>query len=306
MKLSFGVIALSLMVAACASTPKPAEKRAPASVDCSQLTTQKKVWDANDLQLKCGDLTVEKLQAMALTAQQTGDWGPLNNLFNHGLNMSSLPIGYSAGKGIPFPILKNEALNKALEALTADHWRGKIFFDSGDPTQSHGLNRISPLYLLGPFRHYTPMAAFQTYLLTPDDAKGIFTQPQLATGITSNYVVLNYALPKEKMGDPAIDKARDPAVETVLTLNYPAGAPVFDVMVAVPGKYGPVYVGKTWLGKYDLHQKGHPFTARNVDQLIAWYFLDFNQGALDAQMGNDWSTETALSEAAIHERKTPL
>jgi len=55
--------------------------------------------------------------------------------------------------------------------------------------------------------------------------------------------------------------------------------------VAVKGKYGPVFIGKTWLGKYD---KQGEFTAFNPDKLIAWYFLDFNDGALKEQQEKHW------------------
>ena len=60
---------------------------------------------------------------------------------------------------------------------------------------------------------------------------------------------------------------------------------VYDVQVAVKGKYGPVFIGKTWLGKYD---KQGAFTASNPDKLIAWYFLDFNDGALKEQQEQHW------------------
>ena len=68
---------------------------------------------------------------------------------------------------------------------------------------------------------------------------------------------------------------------------------VYDVMVAVKGKYGPIFVGKTWLGKYD---KNGEFTASNPDKLAARYFLDFNEGALKEQSEHHWdgSTEELL------------
>ena len=56
------------------------------------------------------------------------------------------------------------------------------------------------------------------------------------------------------------------------------------MQVAVKGKYGPVFIGKTWLGKYD--KQG--FTASNPDKLIAWYFLDFNDGGLKEQQEKHW------------------
>jgi hypothetical protein len=49
---------------------------------------------------------------------------------------------------------------------------------------------------------------------------------------------------------------------------------------SVKGKYGPVFVGKTWFGKYD--DKGE-FTAHDPDKIIDYYFLDFNEAAVKEQ-----------------------
>ena len=70
------------------------------------------------------------------------------------------------------------------------------------------------------------------------------------------------------------------AQETALTKVQ-----VYDLQVAVKGKYGPVFVGKTWVGKYDKEGK---FTATNLDKLIARYFIDFNEEALREQRENHW------------------
>ena len=51
---------------------------------------------------------------------------------------------------------------------------------------------------------------------------------------------------------------------------------MYDAQVAVRGKYGPIFIGKTWLGKYD---KNGEFTAFDPNQTVAWYFLDFNDTA---------------------------
>jgi len=56
-------------------------------------------------------------------------------------------------------------------------------------------------------------------------------------------------------------------------------------MVAVPGKYGPVFIGKTWLGKY---HEDRSFEAKDKNQLIAWFFLDFSGKALEAQKEKHW------------------
>ena len=178
---------------------------------------------------------------------EDGDFTSLNTLFSHALTMDSLPIGYAAGAGT------RVFGTDILDMLTGDNWRGKIFY-SGSKTASHGLNRIRQ-YLAVPNSPIQPLAAFKTYMLD---------KYPLTPEATSNVVILNYAHPNYV--DFFISK-------------------VFDVMVAVPGKYGPVYIGKTWMGYYDNHDK---FVTPFADHLLAWYFLDFNQGALDEQKANHW------------------
>jgi hypothetical protein len=83
-------------------------------------------------------------------------------------------------------------------------------------------------------------------------------------------VVLNYSDPLTK-----------PYVQELLVTKIRG----FDAMVAVRGKYGPVFVGKTWLGKYD--KKGE-FIASDPDKLAGWYFLDFNTEAVEEQRKSHW------------------
>jgi hypothetical protein len=87
----------------------------------------------------------------------------------------------------------------------------------------------------------------------------------VATRAKSNLVVLNYSHPTTK---PYL-------LETLATQVHG-----YDVMVAVKGKYGPVFVGKTWLGKYD---GAGEFTAHDPDKIIGYYFLDFNEAAVREQ-----------------------
>jgi hypothetical protein len=60
---------------------------------------------------------------------------------------------------------------------------------------------------------------------------------------------------------------------------------VIDIMVAVRGRYGPVFVGKTWLGKYD---RNGAFRATHPAKPAARYFLDFNPAALKEQREMHW------------------
>jgi uncharacterized YccA/Bax inhibitor family protein len=58
----------------------------------------------------------------------------------------------------------------------------------------------------------------------------------LAPGAKSNLVVLSYP---------------DPETRPYLVERALARIQVYDIQVAVKGKYGPVFIAKTWLGKYD-------------------------------------------------------
>ncbi len=221
-----------------------------------QALNNGQLWDAQDPSLKRGDLTIWKLQQMA----QAKKYDELNRLFNSGVSLSAVPVGYAAGAGARVLDLPTELGLTALDTLTGSNWRGKIFFKSANPRESHGLNRIKQ-QLIGFSEPIVPMEAFTTSLLD---------QHILAPEVTSNFVVLNYAHPK----------TRPYWQEIVLT-----EVQVYDVMVAVPGKFGPVYVGKTWLGHYGKNDEFHAF---ETSTLIAWYFLDFNQEALVDQQANHW------------------
>ena len=215
-------------------------------------------YNHNDPDLKTGEggLTVWKLQEMA----QEKQFDELNKLFNNGLNMNGLPVGYAAGAAAGVLEVDKKIIADALDCLTGKNWRGKIFFSSNDRKVSKGRNRIRKSLLL-PHFPIVPMAKFDTRLLD--------SHP-LASESKSNLVILNYADPQ----------TRPFWQEIVLT-----GVQVYDVMVAVKGKYGPVFVGKTWLGAYD---KNGEFTAFDPDRLIARYFLDFNDGALREQQEKHW------------------
>jgi hypothetical protein len=256
-----------MLIAACAhqgvqstTSTSPNGTRMPAAGDVAGGQLR----NASDPSLKQGDLTVWKLQEMA----QKKQYDQLNALFNSGVSLDSLPVGYAAGTGARVLDLPTELGVTVLDSLTGRSWRGKIFFKSGDPRESHGLNRINE-DITGITKNIMPMAAFTTSLLD---------HSTLVPDVTSNFVVLNYAHPKTKPY----------WLEIALQ-----GIQVYDVMVAVPGKYGPVYVGKTWLGRYDQNAVFTPF---ETNILVAWYFLDFNPDALSEQTANHWdnSVETPI------------
>ena len=213
-------------------------------------------YDDPSLRTGAGGLTVWTLHEMA----QRKQFKELNDLFNNGLTMNSLPVGLAAGAAARVLDIDNKTIAEALDSFTGKNWRGKVFFPSNNKTVSEGRNRIKASMLL-PHSPIVPMCKFDTKLLD--------SHP-LAPDAKSNLVILNYAHVKTR---------------PYLQEQALAKVPVYDVQVAVKGKYGPVFIGKTWLGKYD---KQGEFTASNPDKLIAWYFLDFNDGALKEQQEKHW------------------
>ena len=228
-------------------------------------------YDHNDPSLKtgAGGLTVWVLQEMA----KKKEFDDLDNLFDNGLTMNALPVGLAAGTAARVLDSDNKAIAEVLDCITGKNWRGKVFFTSNNKRVSKGRNRIRE-HLLRLNSPIVPMAKFDTLLLDSHT---------LAPGAKSNLVSLGYA-------DPL---TRPYWLERALTK-----IPVYDLMVAVKGKYGPVFVGKTWLGKYN--DKGE-FTASDPGNLIARYYLDFNEGAIEEQRERHWDgSKEELFEALPH------
>ena len=228
-------------------------------------------------------LDIWKLKEMA----HAGRFAELHDLFNNrGLNMKRLPVGYAAGTGTRV-LNTGGVAGQVINAITGASWKGKIYYRSENPSVSEGRNRIREKNLLGNSNMLgtlastvlpasrnsnaiAPVAAFVTKLLP--------THPLVASQTRSdqNLVILNYA-------DNVT--ARYP-VELILSRIQ-----VYDVMVAVPGRYGPVFIGKTWLGEYD---KNDHFEAVRGDHLMAWFFLDFNRAGVEEQLTNHWDGSTEL------------
>jgi hypothetical protein len=215
-------------------------------------------YDHNDSSLKtgAGGLTVWELQKMALEKR----YKELDELFDNGLNMNALPVGMSAGVGVATFDTDIKLVNEWLNVFAGKNWRGKIFFSSNDKAVSQGRNRIKAS-LINPRSPIVPMAKFTTKLV---DSYSV------APRAKSNMVILIYTDPLTK-----------PYLQELIGSKMNA----FDVQVAVKGKYGPVFIGKTWLGKYD---KNGEFTANDPDKVVARYFLDFNEGALKEQQESHW------------------
>jgi hypothetical protein len=258
---------------------KPARTMKPKARKSSRLAKGPR-YSHDDPTLGAGDggLTVWSLQEMA----QRNQFNELNKLFDNGLTMDQLPVGIAAGAGVPVLDFGSKLIAKVLDYITIDskyfkvdskqllgdwldyivgqNWRGKIFFPSTNGRASEGRNRIRA-FIAVPRSPIVPMCRFDTMLLD--------SHP-LARGAASNVVVLNYANPQ----------TRPYWLELLFSKLH-----VYDVQVAVRGKYGPIFIGKTWLGKYD---KNGEFTAFDPNQTVAWYFLDFNDAALKEQREEHW------------------
>src|SRR5215469_11302424 len=140
--------------------------------------------DDPNLKAGAGGLTVWTLQEMA------GDrrFDELNELFNNGLTMNSLPVGLAAGAAARVLDLDNKVIAEALDALTGKNWRGKVFFTSNNKRASEGRNRIRASLLL-PNSPIVPMCKFDTMLLD--------SHP-LTPEVKSNLVILNYSDPRTR------------------------------------------------------------------------------------------------------------
>jgi len=210
-------------------------------------------YDHDDPSLRTGDggFTIWDFQKMAQEKRLT----ELDELFNNGLTMNALPVGVCAGSVARVFDMNVAPIPEWLDWFAEKNWRGKIYFSSNNKRVSEGRNRVRSS-LVNPFSGFIPMCKFRTMLVDSH---------YLAPRAQSNIVVLDYS---------------DPLTEPYMLERLVKQIPLIDLMVAVKGKYGPVFIGKTWLGRYD--EKGE-FTASDPDKLSNWYFLDFNEGALKEQ-----------------------
>ena len=245
-------------------------------------------YEHDDPSLRTGEggLTVWSLLKMLHEKR----YDQLNRLFDNGLTMNSLPVGIAAGTGgttldmtflFPWAVafadlgygrwpmmdIGIDLINEYVSWFVPKLWRGKIFFPSNNKRVSEGRNRVRKSVDL--FSPFVPMVKFTTKLLD---------HHPVASGAKSNLVILNYADPQTKRY----------WVELIATAVH-----LYDVQVAVKGKYGPIFIGKTWLGKYD---DAGEFTAHDPNKIIAYYFLDFNEAAVKEQREHhlDGSAEEVL------------
>ena len=222
----------------------------------SQLFAQDRLFKHTDPE--CIDrsekaLTVDLLKKMVVDKQ----FEKLNDLFNNqGLNMESLPVGLSQGTGAGV-FGTSGTIGNFLEWAVERNWKGKLFHAGSSLIESTGENRMKQRIAFND--PISTMAPFKTQLLN---------KHSLVPNVKSNFVILNYH--------------KSFSVKPTLQERILSFIPVYDIMVAVKGKYGPIYVGKTWYGKYDENGE---FSTSFPNKLVAWYFLDFNKDAVKLNPG---------------------
>src|SRR5215471_12728831 len=143
-------------------------------------------YNYDDPSLRTGPdgLTVWTLRDMA----QGKQFDELNELFNNGLTMNSLPVGLAAGAAARVLDIDNKVIADALDTITGKNWRGKVFFSSDNKKVSKGRNRIKASVLL-PHSPIVPMCKFVTMLL---DSHPLVPEAK------SNVVILSYPDPETR------------------------------------------------------------------------------------------------------------
>ncbi len=263
---SFLILAVSLFMFSCAHHAKHAQSDSTVGRDVAAVATSPECDSYKNIQVTKSIITIELLQKLAECKQ----YDVLNDLYNNqSVHLDSLPRGYSAGKGARVLDVSSGLVSGFLAAITGSQWKGKIFFPSVNPRETRGLNRIESYNLLT-FGKVVPMASFVSKLVSSHQLVPEFKGDSL--------VLLNYA-------HPVSDGVNGTVQEQILRDHVQ----VYDLMVAVPGKYGNVFIGKTWLGHYRTNDG--EFIANDQDSLIAWYFLDYNQAALANQSSVDQFSE---------------
>jgi hypothetical protein len=221
-------------------------KRHPSADETSNLT----VWELQDM-----SKTEQGRRAIDEMFEGPGD-----------LDATVLPTGPAAGAGASVFNINFEPLDTVLKFLVKDNWKGKVFFPSADGQLSMGLNRIANAKIENGLNN--PEQSDPNYTVNVDHIASFVTYLQDRGPGRAKMVILNYS-------EPRTEKS------TWHELLLDKWIEVYDVMVPVKGKYGTIYLGKTWQGHYN--PSNHKFTANNPDKLIARFYLDFNPGALAAQ-----------------------
>jgi hypothetical protein len=238
--------------------------------------------DTDDaLRVEGDGITIADLQALAREAPRDQEYADLLvRIFNdYGVSMSYLPRGFSAGLGAAIDLSDRVDASDALQHLTGDIWYGK-YFERPDRCLrvTRGANRIGDQLRVDFVARLLPRDGLERFVEGP---------ASLDIHARSNYVDLNYAAPLPEQRRTALDEPDTHREDNVPVLRRIAGLVetlgVYDLGVVVPGRHGPILVGRTWLGTYadDAEQT---YAASLLDgRQIAWFFLDFNEAALETQ-----------------------
>ena len=193
--------------------------------------------------------------------------------------MSYLPRGFSAGLGAAIDLSENRDASDALEHLTGKVWQGK-YFERPDQCLrlTRGANRIARNIRIDFVARLIPQDLIDHYVQGPEG---------LDIHARSNYVDLDYKSTQPQKRRESPEQPNTYADDDFPVLRRMAGlvekVGVYDLGVMIPGRNGPILVGRTWLGEYaDNREETYSASALEGKQ-IAWFFLDFNEGAIAAQ-----------------------
>ncbi len=257
-------------------TRKARVKHVPETVDGSLYL------ETDDALKVDGDgITIEDLQTIAHRAPTDPRHVELLlKIFNeYGVSMSYLPRGFSAGRAASIDLSDDVDASSALEHLTGRLWYGK-YFERPDQCLrlTRGANRIGK----------NARVDFVARLL-PQDLVGSFVEnlEGLDINARSNYVDLDYKVTLPKQRRTALDEPNTHSEDNFPVLRRIAGLVeklgVYDLGVMIPGRNGPILVGRTWLGEYADNAQ-QTYSASSLDgKQIAWFFLDFNEAAIESQ-----------------------
>jgi len=233
------------------------------------------------LRVPSDGITIQDLQALAHEAPRDQRYADLLvKIFNeYGVSMSYLPRGYSAGLGAAIDLSSQVDASNALELMTGNLWYGKYFEQPDQCLRvTRGANRIGDDLRVD----------FVARLLPNDRLEQFVEAPRsLDIDARSNYVDLNYASPLPGQRRTSLEEPNTYRVDTNPVLAPVAGLVaalgVYDLGVVIPGRNGPILVGRTWLGEYaDNAQQTYSASLLDGKQ-IAWFFLDFNEAAIEGQ-----------------------
>lgn len=225
-------------------------------------------------------ITIQDLQALAHNAPTDGRYTDLLlKIFNeYGVSMSYLPRGFSAGLGAAIDISDDVDASNALEHLTGKLWYGKYFERPDECSRiARGANRIGGSARIDFVARLIPHGLIDRYVEGRAD---------LGIDARSSYVDLDYKSTQPGKRRTSLAEPDTYTEDNFPVLNLLSGLVerlgVYDLGVMIPGKNGPILVGRTWLGEY-ADNREQTYSAGLDGKQIAWFFLDFSEAAVTSQ-----------------------